>query len=204
MPPLGLIPAHAGKTWRSSCQSCWWGAHPRSRGENGYRLGHNVTFLGSSPLTRGKLDARRLGGDRPRLIPAHAGKTSPLRAGPTCPQAHPRSRGENSLTETSQEIDWGSSPLTRGKRQRDRARRRTDGLIPAHAGKTPDRLAPALLARAHPRSRGENSWLPSDTRTTLGSSPLTRGKRSYGEAGSTWDGLIPAHAGKTPRTVRQP
>ena len=30
-----------------------------------------------------------------------------------------------------------------------------------------------------------------------GSSPLTRGKRSYGEAGSTWDGLIPAHAGKT-------
>ena len=30
----GLIPAHAGKTWRSWCQSCWWGAHPRSRGEN--------------------------------------------------------------------------------------------------------------------------------------------------------------------------
>ena len=31
---FGLIPAWAGKTWRSWCQWCWWGAHPRVGGEN--------------------------------------------------------------------------------------------------------------------------------------------------------------------------
>ena len=53
--PMGLIPAHAGKTWRSWCQSCWWGAHPRSRGENCFGRRGNQANGGSSPLTRGKL-----------------------------------------------------------------------------------------------------------------------------------------------------
>ena len=50
--------------------------------------------------------------------------------------------------------------------------------------------------RAHPRSRGENGYSGEGSEQFSGSSPLTRGKCSYGEAGSTWDGLIPAHAGK--------
>ena len=76
----------------------------------------------------------------------------------------------------------GSSPLTRGKRQQDRDPGEAARLIPAHAGKTPDRNRPARHDRAHPRSRGENP--ASDRGTPWGS------------------GLIPAHAGKT-RTGRR-
>ena len=51
--------------------------------------------------------------------------------------------------------------------------------------------------RAHPRSRGENMVTAYNTRTGVGSSPLTRGKQE----GPAWrerpGRLIPAHAGKT-------
>ena len=50
----GLIPAHAGKTSRSSCRWCSTGAHPRSRGENRPGCPPRWTRQGSSPLTRGK------------------------------------------------------------------------------------------------------------------------------------------------------
>ena len=53
------------------------------------------------------------------------------------------------------------------------------------------------MARAHPRSRGENeTWLPSNG-GPKGSSPLTRGKLAYHGPAHDRDRLIPAHAGKT-------
>ena len=51
----------------------------------------------------------------PRLIPAHAGKTSTSRGSAPPKRAHPRSRGENSGTWSIKTSLWGSSPLTRGK-----------------------------------------------------------------------------------------
>ena len=97
----------------------------------------------------------------------------------------------------------GSSPLTRGKLAHDRHVCSTPGLIPAHAGKTPARQERLALARAHPRSRGENIIPGSYLMRPPGSSPLTRGKRSFvawcGRAG----GLIPAHAGKTVASRRR-
>ena len=97
----------------------------------------------------------------------------------------------------------GSSPLTRGKLAHDRHVCSTPGLIPAHAGKTPARQERLALARAHPRSRGENIIPGSYLMRPPGSSPLTRGKRSFvawcGRAG----GLIPAHAGKTTGAARR-
>ena len=53
------------------------------------------------------------------------------------------------------------------------------------------------VCRAHPRSRGENSRSPRTSPDRVGSSPLTRGKRTYSADGSAFGGLIPAHAGKT-------
>ena len=50
----GLIPAHAGKTWRRSRGSDTGGAHPRSRGENTACSAGRASVMGSSPLTRGK------------------------------------------------------------------------------------------------------------------------------------------------------
>ena len=90
------------------------------------------------------------------LIPAHAGKTiARLSSGP-CARAHPRSRGENATSGQSwglgvahprsrgenkgttlleRHVD-GSSPLTRGKREKETEVNQSDRLIPAHAGKT--------------------------------------------------------------------
>ena len=72
-----LIPAHAGKTGcgRTDARVSW--AHPRSRGENDWRTPPARYARGSSPLTRGKPRRCVLSRPRPRLIPAHAGKTLP-------------------------------------------------------------------------------------------------------------------------------
>ena len=92
---------------------------------------------GSSPLTRGKRERAALNGDRERLIPAHAGKTGCLRGPRFLEEAHPRSRGENVAAASRPNEVPGSSPLTRGKLRAILRRLLSDGLIPAHAGKTP-------------------------------------------------------------------
>ena len=70
--------------------------------------------------------------------------------------AHPRSRGENEAARQPHGWETGSSPLTRGKLRRVRARTLTIRLIPAHAGKTSPRAMLCVYPSAHPRSRGEN------------------------------------------------
>ena len=94
-PRRGIIPAHAGKTWRVPLIQ--------------------VATAGSSPLTRGKHQVRRRLRDRLGIIPAHAGKTPDRVGRHQDGRDHPRSRGENFATLSF--IDWnaGSSPLTRGK-----------------------------------------------------------------------------------------
>ena len=131
-----LIPAHAGKT--RQCPP-WFPdrtAHPRSRGENSLRFFARVTRAGSSPLTRGKRVAKMQSRDLPRLIPAHAGKTHFPVQDSNALRAHPRSRGENYGVAFRHPIVSGSSPLTRGKLRAVLRRLLSDGLIPAHAGKT--------------------------------------------------------------------
>ena len=50
-----LIPAHAGKTDQGRSNGTRWRAHPRSRGENAEDRQAALKKMGSSPLTRGKL-----------------------------------------------------------------------------------------------------------------------------------------------------
>ena len=132
----GLIPAHAGKTQGRRDLVCHWWAHPRSRGENQLPCINGDKARGSSPLTRGKPRPTIAVWPPLRLIPAHAGKTGPCRAGERPGGAHPRSRGENAVRIASRAPVWGSSPLTRGKLGFLINEREADGLIPAHAGKT--------------------------------------------------------------------
>ena len=175
----GLIPAHAGKTVVGGVAAAFWGAHPRSRGENSPVTSSLGTVMGSSPLTRGKQGRRGQGPDPLGLIPAHAGKTySPLSTQLRA-RAHPRSRGENRFTVRQSFQYTGSSPLTRGKPRR-------------RAWKTD-------WVKAHPRSRGENLVVSLEECTPVGSSPLTRGKPGPAVDGNLDLGLIPAHAGKTRR-----
>ena len=111
--------------------------------------------------------------------------------------AHPRSRGENIGTSKITCHYRGSSPLTRGKLAVPNAALRRGGLIPAHAGKTRSTAAKMTSGRAHPRSRGENRGRLRGGVCVWGSSPLTRGKQAGDATRSLFDGLIPAHAGKT-------
>ena len=152
-------------------------AHPRSRGEN-----HPLIAVMATPEG---------------LIPAHAGKTSRASRTHSRTWAHPRSRGENRRFRRSYVMGFGSSPLTRGKRLGDQARRLPPRLIPAHAGKTPVGPTKPPKTAAHPRSRGENITQQSNGYGSLGSSPLTRGKPGRGLGDQARGRLIPAHAGKT-------
>ena len=73
--PKRNIPAHAGKT-APNCGYCGLRTeHPRSRGENPNH--HQVGYwcVGTSPLTRGKLEDIQHISFWLRNIPAHAGKT---------------------------------------------------------------------------------------------------------------------------------
>ena len=194
-----LIPAHAGKTITRADARPWPRAHPRSRGENAAEETAVDIHLGSSPLTRGKRVAARCVLRSCGLIPAHAGKTLGRSRRSFPRRAHPRSRGENHAA-----IDWvarseGSSPLTRGKHHDHHRTPRLRGLIPAHAGKTFVLMRGPPGSGAHPRSRGENSGEFVERVNFRGSSPLTRGKQSPCPLSFLENGLIPAHAGKTPK-----
>ena len=202
MDDIRLIPAHAGKTWRQPRRAPGWTAHPRSRGENIAKALGQATGGGSSPLTRGKLEPLDDDAHGGRLIPAHAGKTHCAIDCHVSIPAHPRSRGENEAILKGSEVQAGSSPLTRGKRDALAPRVGDPGLIPAHAGKTKPAPSMRAPAKAHPRSRGENRWSDADALSSHGSSPLTRGKHLCPRWSDADARLIPAHAGKTPNAYQ--
>ena len=193
----GLIPAHAGKTPAYQYCPANHPAHPRSRGENIEAFVSVPASAGSSPLTRGKQGGQVMDTTALRLIPAHAGKTVVRVVIRSLRWAHPRSRGENELIGISDQFNQGSSPLTRGKRESFSGVLFCEGLIPAHAGKTPESQRRTWGGAAHPRSRGENFPRQNTGLGQLGSSPLTRGKPRVGCRRRARVRLIPAHAGKT-------
>ena len=201
--PIGLIPAHAGKTSIGCVPLTIPWAHPRSRGENFPGRTGDDPGAGSSPLTRGKRCDRHGGAGPQRLIPAHAGKTHFSGWSSGRRRAHPRSRGENSTGSWRMRRSQGSSPLTRGKLTLHALDVALLGLIPAHAGKTTLSRGRSGRSAAHPRSRGENVALTDVEELSCGSSPLTRGKRNPLRECHSLVGLIPAHAGKTFGSIRK-
>ena len=153
---LGLIPAHAGKTFAKPRRIGDTGAHPRACGENALTTITRKAKHGSSPRMRGKRLCLLSLGFRLGLIPAHAGKTVTMIWGSIAIRAHPRACGENGWHSIPIVRMLGSSPRMRGKRKlrqrgggppgssprmRGKLGERAQGfhstgLIPAHAGKT--------------------------------------------------------------------
>ena len=172
-----LIPAHAGSTDYLTVDEVAHMAHPRSRGEHRTRRERASRAPGSSPLTRGARCSPGGGLGRFRLIPAHAGSTLSISALGKDARAHPRSRGEHSITSGLVVPPFGSSPLTRGARPSLRKHGVTPRLIPAHAGSTTNLRTVRRESEAHPRSRGEHTYRIRREEIHEGSSPLTRGAR---------------------------
>ena len=193
----GLIPAWAGKTFSPAASISAARAHPRVGGENVLSCGKHFGCQGSSPRGRGKREYAADREARGRLIPAWAGKTGDVPSHRKVRRAHPRVGGENGDTSRPSRAAAGSSPRGRGKRERDPARRRAMGRIPAWAGKTGLAVGLALGARAHPRVGGENRRISGHPDDGAGSSPRGRGKHDHRVRREAEQGLIPAWAGKT-------
>ena len=202
-----IIPAHAGQTMVAGRHSTPSTDHPRACGANAWRRDCRRAIYGSSPRMRGKPEHRHPGHGHRRIIPAHAGQTSPHAIMPPRSTDHPRACGANYNGTYSTFDDLGSSPRMRGKLTADAGDTHSRRIIPAHAGQTDLDKFYGDVNADHPRACGANGEALHVKRRLDGSSPRMRGKlghrhRRYGRAR-----IIPAHAGQTrprPRTPVSP
>ena len=136
----------------------------------------------------------------PRFTPAHAGNTSSATYIKRSGWVHPRSRGEYIFDAGFGTFDLGSSPLTRGIREKAERLCPISGFIPAHAGNTLRVFSGGAYSRVHPRSRGEYRPPGTSKRPITGSPPLTRGIPTTALRGLGLNRFTPAHAGNTNAT----
>ena len=138
---------------------------------------------GSSPLARGLRVLVVTPVVWRGIIPARAGFTTRLQAGPRSP--------------------CGSSPLARGLRARHTPSHERTRIIPARAGFTAS-ASPSTRPQAdHPRSRGVYPTFDSINAAIEGSSPLARGLPSPTAHAYRTSGIIPARAGFTSSRSRR-
>ena len=152
---------------------------------------------GSSPLSRGIHSPQPHRRGRNRIIPALAGNTRSARNSAPEYGDHPRSRGEYLGLDVDERSHQGSSPLSRGILPATRHGQLRHRIIPALAGNTMTPHNTPSDRTDHPRSRGEYgpNW---GTRTRgSGSSPLSRGIRTYVPGVKSVRRIIPALAGNT-------
>ena len=91
----GIIPAYAGSTSARASSSYQPSDHPRIRGEHLNSGAAHRVAQGSSPHTRGALDAVDARGVHVWIIPAYAGSTIQLHQSARPEADHPRIRGEH-------------------------------------------------------------------------------------------------------------
>ncbi len=134
-----------------------------------------------------------------RIIPAHAGQTSPVRRRLPCSPDHPRACGANDCASVSFAFAFGSSPRMRGKRTGPTFTYSYDRIIPAHAGQTRPSASWLRHPSDHPRACGANYIATGTVTRFTGSSPRMRGKRTRPSDAPSPARIIPAHAGQTRR-----
>ena len=199
-----IIPARAGFTGSRSRGSVHSADHPRSRGVYSPRWRGPWPPRGSSPLARG-LRVRLVSENRnQRIIPARAGFTRWGAAAAQGAQDHPRSRGVYAGHRVGGSGLPGSSPLARGLPRSRRQGIRPCRIIPARAGFTRARRRVGRHGGDHPRSRGVYETVSIFAPSAAGSSPLARGLRRRGGYPGRRRRIIPARAGFTRPTRRQP
>ena len=133
---LGIIPAYAGSTRRSSTTSttCW--DHPRVCGEHDGLDPDDKEDGGSSPRMRGAPgDALRTNVGQ-GIIPAYAGSTHDYARAMQLHKDHPRVCGEHIRNQQDLGDGEGSSPRMRGALDGNRNVLLARGIIPAYAGST--------------------------------------------------------------------
>ena len=176
---LGITPAHAGK-------SHWYTVYI-------------LAAIGSPPHMRGKacpacFHLRNLG-----ITPAHAGKSGSISIACDVVEDHPRTCGEKKSMLEQMGYNTGSPPHMRGKGFLYFAHEMFEGITPAHAGKSPNRILWDNFKQDHPRTCGEKSRTVQKNNGRGGSPPHMRGKVYYYGYNKLYNRITPAHAGKRHR-----
>ena len=133
------------------------------------------------------------------IIPAHAGNTVHPCTGGGFSTDHPRTCGEHLKDNMADYTMTGSSPHMRGTHNGVRYTPDSIGIIPAHAGNTSGDSVPTFCPRDHPRTCGEHAVSRVPRLDLRGSSPHMRGTQHGAAPARQQAGIIPAHAGNTPR-----
>ena len=171
--------------------------HPRVCGEKTSTRVGCVTFWGSPPHMRGKVDVYRVCVQREGITPAYAGKSGVLISGGGLRRDHPRICGEKTDHFYNSGPVSGSPPHMRGKAARRRCFQSPAGITPAYAGKSPALLCCEYWVEDHPRICGEKSWTLFVCCNLLGSPPHMRGKAKSRCTKTTEYRITPAYAGKS-------
>ena len=133
------------------------------------------------------------------IIPAHAGLTAMQLTAAIESRDHPRACGAHAAARRLTTTHTGSSPRMRGSRRKSPCMAGSSGIIPAHAGLTLVRSRSAQRLRDHPRACGAHQKIDVAVKWNMGSSPRMRGSRQERHPRQRRGGIIPAHAGLTPR-----
>ena len=110
-----------------------------------------------------------------RFIPAYTGNSPAGPRGSRPVSVHPRVHGELLSDLGGRERPVGSSPRTRGTRQRDSRFAPVRRFIPAYTGNSRPTRAAGSPRPVHPRVHGELSCQVTVPECSTGSSPRTRG-----------------------------
>ena len=151
---IGIIPAHAGLTWKSRDNGHFARDHPRACGAHMSRAGSRRLQQGSSPRMRGS--PGQMPGQKgvKGIIPAYAGLTSAFLSLSSRYGDHPRVCGAHIPMDALYLKVSGSSPRMRGSLGRRAGSVLDGGIIPAYAGLTYRISKLPSLFGDHPRVCG--------------------------------------------------
>ena len=197
-----FIPAYTGNTARGARRPASGPVHPRVHGEHSGAGSAFRRGAGSSPRTRGTRRRVSLQQVPDRFIPAYTGNTRQPDGLPRHPAVHPRVHGEHKQVERPHRTNTGSSPRTRGTRQRRPWRLTQRRFIPAYTGNTNTTIGYWCAATVHPRVHGEHAGWPIQPPCGAGSSPRTRGTLIHRIEAPVVNRFIPAYTGNTNRGNR--
>ena len=193
-----IIPARAGQTVALLSAANAPPDHPRACGANHSDPRSPRVHSGSSPRVRGKHVSCFTMRDCLRIIPARAGQTYVVMNTTGVDPDHPRACGANADNGQTVATRNGSSPRVRGKLARSAQVGHGVRIIPARAGQTHARHAPARTSPDHPRACGANVRGARYAVLRDGSSPRVRGKPGGDPPVGHQLRIIPARAGQTP------
>ena len=172
---VGIIPACAGNTSRTTRATRGWRDHPRVCGEHVKTNGGRMVPTGSSPRVRGTREDQWWEDGPNGIIPACAGNTMKSIFSDDNTRDHPRVCGEHRVGVQLPVQVPGSSPRVRGTRTMTPTRFVKRGIIPACAGNTQTVSGQESSAGDHPRVCGEHRRNGTDRNAPRGSSPRVRG-----------------------------